>query len=560
MSSENQKITVNFIDIGRRFFTLDIDPSCKIRDIKLMLKDRVDDYDISKFSIKLGDLYIDEEKSIEFYENLRNDLDMDEYNYRIETDDSNTNLVKFKFKFGDSDQIYFNFYLNDKVSSIKNILSKNALLKFEDYNSIALFYKSKRELEDNIAIRCVGIPKDEPIIVKSISYEYSVILPDGSALVFAMKKRCRAFDLKKRIIQVYTKEEIKVTDFSLEINGNILQNDSDLFYEKIRKDQLILVVMKHIKSSQNSTAAEPRKRRNIGSLPLKRKSSILFAQQIGTNEQFEAFKFIRQNCDGKIISFKDIKNKISSDVTVYGYITFDYHSNLLSAEIPYNCSVYDAKTILTETYFKPICSHIKSSMVKINSNFGDKKELTDHEILEIQSTSKKPIYSIRLCINFNIKIKNTKIQKHFDFYPNFSIIFDVIKKEILKINPRYTEFRLFYLNKKLTKHSHFKVPPNGVITVDIIEKMSELTTVYFEIPNKESFSLEFNEATPISDVCEAIIKSHKITDEVNLIFAGRILEKDSILQDINLSLITKENPIVIYIQHSLKSIMKMLTE
>lgn len=560
-AKEDKNITVNFIDIGRLFFSLSINPSCKIRDVKEMLKDRVDDYDPSKLSIKLGDLYIDENKSIGYFEDLRNELDMIGYNFRIEIIDYTTNSAsdEFKFQFSDSDQRYFNFCLDDKISSIKHFLSRNHLPNCQDESSIALFYKSKIELEDNIAIRSIGIPKNEPIIVKSISYEYSIILPDGLTLIFIMKKRDRVLDLKKKITQIYTEKQLKIADLNLEVNGKLLQNDSDLFYERIRKDQLILVVMKQSKNiSHDSLSPEPRQSTNKTSL--KRKNSIHFAKQNGTNEQFETFKYIRQNCGDKTYSYKDVKSKIIADVSVYGYITFYFNSSFISVELPYHCSVCDAKVVLAETYFKSFNSHIKASMVKILSIFKENKELADDEFLQMKSTSMNPFYSILLDISFNFKIKNLKIKHSFNFYPNFTQVFDIIKEELLKINPRYTKFRLFYQNKKLGINLPFKVPPNGLINVDIIEKMSEFITVYFEIPNKQTFYLEFDEATSISDVCETIMKANQIKANINLIFAGKILEKDSILYDINLSLVTKENPIIVYIQRPLKNIIRMLSK
>ncbi|OHT03334.1 hypothetical protein TRFO_29318 [Tritrichomonas foetus] len=575
-SRTQQEQQFKFIDPTRHLFTAKLDPCLSKEQVKKRIDKYVDDYDYTKFSIEFGELRFNDMATLLFIEESRTKYDLGGYNYRIEIDNNSTAPVPFLFSFSETDKRSISFPLDVKISFIKQYLHDNNYPNCEDYDSIALFYNSNRELEGNITIRVVGIPIDEPIIVKNIPCSYNVILPDGTTRNFVMKKRDKVLQLKKLICQTSTNKVLKISDFHLNLDGNTLQDDSNLFYERIHETQFILVVMKHpiekaIPSSHSKlppNAKTPSSTKTSSSAKLQKKifikhpfnrrstdlsnimnNGLLVGPQGETYAQKEVISKFNNGEFRRRYSVRRTFRRNKFSITTL--ISFNYDDEMIAQELPDRCPVGLAKSELEKTLSDKIT--IDKKMIKIKM---DNLDLDDDIILLATKLSEKPIYTIELDLTFIYRVKSIEIPKKFTFYPTYQQLYEDIKEDLLKIDPEYKHYRLRYQGVLLGTKAGITVLPGTAIDVEIIEAKSLKLDIFFQFPDEKPFSLGVKPEVTISEISRTIREQFTILDPIKLIFYGKILDPEHMLKDFNTALMKKTHPIVIYVQKSVKSVIR----
>ena len=673
--SKSECLVFSFIDPTRRKFDVLLDSSLTIGEVKKKIEAKIDDYDYSKFSIALGEIQFDDETTLETAEKWRNEYGFIGYNYRIEITDNSTNISPFYFIFGENDKRKINIRMDDKINKIKMYLNQNNYPHCNDYDSISLFYNSNTELDGNIPIKFVGIAKDDSIIVKSVPCAYNVLMPDGTIRIFIMRKRDKVLQLKKLIQQAYEKE-LKLNQIVLKVDDNELQDNSDLYYERLQNDQIIVVYLKtenkpviptpqrtfstnenvivpklrhriassstpdpsHVRNSKfrhsvqlfspksgkknknglpdfgnsdhsddpdQSKKSTPKskekskgkhkifslfsKKESVSSLPkskpehmpispltpIKKISYFILPEKlVETQEQCDFIK----NLKNGIISQHYIQRKFSKNncsascstentkVNILMVVAFQIHTQTVSQELPYNCSVETAKNELLS--FFPSTIMMNSSMLTIKemtSNENNEKEwklLVNTDIIHPTYLNiKHPIYLVELNIQFCFDIKDYKkqIQKNFKFYPQqVNEVYKEIHDDIMNLSSNINSFKLEYNKEILFSDSQFKVPLNETISVIIYEEKSTKITLYFKEQTNKIFEKKFEKDSTIKDISREISKESNLKVPVTLIYQGRILDPKSSITDYHIKKTSSSSPIFIYRRNPLKIILKSL--
>lgn len=557
ISTQKEDTTIDIIDPGRRLFKQKIDPSTTILELKQSVRKRVDDSDLSRFSIHLGELKIEDGNTIGYYEQVRKDYDFQMYNYRIEMIDGNIDVNStYKFKFSDFDYRDFNIPSNHKISTIKRFLVDNKMPYCEDYNSIALCYKTNDELDDQITLRCIGIAKNEPIVVKAISYQYRVIHPDGTPLVYTMKKRDKVLDLKNKILQTYHHQTLKISDFSLQISGEpfFLQDNSDLYYERITKDKTIYAII--LGQSSHSRCRLPRPNTYFDS-PLRMSLPNHQIQRTSIPVK-HSHKSSSHSKGVKSISYKDLEGFVEtrsrlSTIYLFQYQKTNIKTDLIEVELPYPCTFAVAKTLLVQRYLSLMIFNITNDIVKIKANTPEKEEEKDEDEMPIQKLMAEPSYIVEIDFIIKYQIKNRKIQKVFTHCPTFSEAQEAIKEDLLKMNPQYTTFTLEYQDQKLT---HIHLEHNSTVTVKIEGPTENLDSLVlcFKYSNKPDWETPVELTNSLAEIYEMVKTQLNTSNSLSLLFQGSVLESrsDIFVSDLKTSAILAKKPIYVYEKLSVK--------